>query len=117
MDSTVRIDGAITGDVLPGVVFWSEQQSIEARFPEVELYFSDKVEVSSDVIGVCGAEVPTGGDSLLLGPVDGAELSSAPSPCFSGVFGLEGSMKGTLGLIRRLGRRMTVGCPKVCESR
>lgn len=111
------MDGASIGDLLPEVMLRSEAYSGEFSPPDVTVYFSDEVNFSSEVTGVGGVATPTMGDSLLLGAVEGSELSSAPSPCLSGVLVVEYSWKGILGLGRKWARRMTVGCPNVWESR
>lgn len=117
VDSIVKMDGASVGDLLPAVVLRSEAQSGKSSPPEVTVYFSDEADFSSEVTGVGGVATPTRGDSLLLGAVEGSELSPAPSPCLSGVLVVEYSRKGILGLDRKWARRITVGCPNVCENR
>jgi hypothetical protein len=117
VDSTVKMDGANIGDLLPAIVLRSGAQSGEYSPPDVTIYFSDEVDFSSEVTGVGGVATPTRGDSFLLGAVEGSELPSAPSPCLSGLLVVANSWKGILGLDLKWARRMTVGWPNGWESR
>ena len=87
-------------DPLSRVGFTSEARSDQVQSDTVALYLSDDGEGSGDVTGVGGVEHPTG-EPLLLGVVDGPELSWAPSPCLSGVMNVGDSGTIMFGLERK----------------
>ena len=107
----------MVGDFIPKVAFTANTRSERVeRSVDGTLNLSEEGDGSADVNGVGGVEYPKG-DPLLLGAVDGSELSSAPSPCcLMGVVNIGDSMKGILALERRRVRRITVGWPNVKES-
>jgi hypothetical protein len=81
------------------------------------LYFSNEEgDGSPDVTAVQGVEHPFG-EPLLVGVVEGSELSSlAPSPCLLEFINIGESGERILGLGRKWVRWTTVGFPNADEN-
>lgn len=70
----------MVGDLLPGVEFTSEARPKQVQSTALALDLSEDGEGSEGVTGVGGVEYPSG-EPLLLGVLEGSELSLAPSNC------------------------------------